>query len=94
VGNCWVVVVLVVQLDRLGGRPVGLPILFWLFRPKDDQHPDRASQPELARTLIDMVLTRFPARTVEPVMDGADATNAWRGLPARVTVTASADVSP
>lgn len=55
-GNCWVVVVLVVQLDCLGGRAVGLPVLFRLFRPKDDARPDldgeRPSQPELARTLI------------------------------------------
>jgi DDE superfamily endonuclease len=86
-GNCWVVVVLVVELPCLGRRPVGLPILFRLFRPKDDQHRDRASQPELARTLIDMVLARFPARVVELVMDGAYATRAWRGLPDRVTVT-------
>ena len=86
-GNCWVVVVLIVELDCLGGRPVGLPILFRLFRPKDDQHPDRPSQPELARTLTDMVLARFPARVLELVMDGAYATKAWRGLPDRVTVT-------
>ena len=86
-GNCWVVVVLVVELDCLGGRAVGLPILFRLFRPKDDRHPDRPSQPELARTLIDMLLERFPARIVELVMDGAYATKAWRALPERVTVT-------
>jgi len=86
-GNCWVVVVLVVQLDCLGGRQVGLPILFRLFRPKDDEHRDRRSQPELARTLIDMVVARFPARVAELIMDGAYATKAWRGLPDRVTVT-------
>jgi hypothetical protein len=86
-GNCWVVVVLVIELECLGGRPVGLPILFRLFRPKDDEHPDRPSQPVLARMLIDMVLARFPARVVELVMDGAYATKAWRGLPDRVTVT-------
>ena len=86
-GNCWVVVVLVVQLDCLGGRPVGLPILFRLFRPKDDEHPDRPSQPELARTLVDMVLERFPARVVRLIMDGAYATRAWQGLPEHVTVT-------
>ncbi|MCA1699851.1 MAG: transposase [Actinobacteria bacterium] len=86
-GNCWVVVVLVAELDCLGGRPVGLPILFWLFCPKDDEHPDRASQPELARMLIDVILARFPTRIVELVMDGAYATRAWRGLPERVTVT-------
>jgi hypothetical protein len=86
-GNCWVVVVLVVQLDCLGGRQVGLPILFRLFRPKDDQHPDRPSQPELARLLIDLILTRLPTRIAELVMDGAYATKAWRDLPDRVTVT-------
>ena len=86
-GNCWIVVVLVVQLPCLGGRPVGLPILFRLFRPKDDEQPDRPSQPVLARTLIDMILARFPAPIVELVMDGAYATKAWRGLPDRVSVT-------
>jgi hypothetical protein len=86
-GNCWVVVVLVVELPCLGGRPIGLPILFRLFRPRDDDHRDRPSQPELARTLVDMVITRFPARIIELVMDGAYATKAWRGLPDRVTVT-------
>jgi len=40
-GNCWVVVVLVVELDCLGGRPVGLPVLFWIFRPESDAHPGR-----------------------------------------------------
>lgn len=86
-GNCWVVVVLVVNLSCLGGRPVGLPILFRLFRPRNDKHPDRRSQPELARTLIDMILKRFSTRVVELVMDGAYATKAWRDLPDRVTVT-------
>jgi hypothetical protein len=86
-GNCWVVVVLVVQLDCLGGRQVGLPVLFRLFRPKHDEHPDRPSQPELAGVLIDMVIKRFPGRQVELVMDGAYASRAWRGLPERVSVT-------
>ena len=88
-GNCWVVVVLVVDLECLGGRPVGLPVLFRLFRPKDDQHPnlERPSQPELARTLIDMVLERFGARIVELIMDGAYASKAWRELPENVSVT-------
>jgi hypothetical protein len=86
-GNCWVVVVLVVELPCLGGRQVGLPVLFRLFRPKDDEHPDRLSQPELARLLIDMILKRFPTRTVEIVCDGAYASKAWQGLPERVSVT-------
>jgi len=90
-GNCWVVVVLVVELPCLGGRQVGLPVLFRLFRPKDEACPEldaeRPSQPELARTLIDMVLGRFPTRTVEVVCDGAYASKAWQDLPERVSVT-------
>src|ERR1019366_10721159 len=89
-GNCWVVVVLVVQLECLGGRQVGLPILFRLFRPKDEEHPEldgeRPSQPELARTLIDMILKRFPTRIVQLGCDGAYASKAWQGLPERVSV--------
>jgi hypothetical protein len=90
-GNCWVVVVLVVELPCLGGRQVGLPVLFRLFRPKDEARPEldpeRPSQPELARTLIDMVIERFPARVMEIVCDGAYASKAWQELPERVTVT-------
>ncbi len=86
-GNCWVVVVLVVSLPCAGGRQVGLPVLFRLFRPKDDQHPDRRSQPELARELIDLILARLPGRAVKVVMDGAYASRAWRGLPSEVTLT-------
>ena len=86
-GNCWVVVVLIVELECLGGRAVGLPILFRLFRPKSDEHPERRSQPELARLLIDMILQRFPTRIVGLVMDGAYATKAWQGMPDRVSVT-------
>ncbi len=90
-GNCWVVVVLVVELPCLGGRQVGLPVLFRLFRPKDEAHPEldaqRPSQPELGRALIDMVLKRFPKRIVEVVCDGAYASKAWQALPERVSVT-------
>lgn len=62
-------------------------ILFRLFRPKDDEHPDRASQPELGRLLVDMILVRLPGRRIEVVMDGAYASQAWRGLPDRVSIT-------
>ena len=72
---------------RPGGRAVGLPILFGLFGPKDDRHPERPSQPELGRLLIDMAIKRFPDRVIGLVMDGAYASKAWRGLPKRVTVT-------
>jgi hypothetical protein len=86
-GNCWVVVVLVIDLECLGGRAVGLPVLFRLFRPKDDLHPDRPSQPELGRLLVDIVTRRYLGRVVELVMDGAYASKAWRSLPDRVTLT-------
>jgi DDE superfamily endonuclease len=86
-GNCWVVMVLVVELPCLGGRPVGLPVLFRLFCPKDGQHPNRRSQPELARELADIVIAMFPGRIVELVMDGAYASKAWQRLPDHVSVT-------
>jgi len=86
-GNGWVKVGLVVQLPCLGGRSVCLPVLFRLFRPRDGAHPDRRSQPELAREIIDMILARFPKRVVHLLFDGAYATKAWRELPERVTLT-------
>jgi hypothetical protein len=86
-GNCFVVVGLVVALPCLGGRRVCLPVLFRLFRPKDDAHPNRRSQPELARELVELILARFPRLAVQLLFDGAYATRAWRGLPERVTLT-------
>jgi hypothetical protein len=86
-GNCWVVVVLVIALPCTGGRMVGLPVLFRLFRPKDDQHPNRPSQPELGRKLIDIVIKHFAGRAIELAMDGAYASRAWQGLPAHVNLT-------
>jgi len=86
-GNCWVQVVLVVALPCTGGRMIGLPLLFRLFEPKNDQHPNRPSQPELARELIDMVMKRLHGRKVELVMDGAYASRAWQGLPEHVGLT-------
>ena len=86
-GNCWVVVVLVIALPCTGGRMVGLPVLFRLFRPKDDQHPDRPSQPELGRKLIDIVIKHFPGRAIELAMDGAYASRAWQGLEEHIGLT-------
>jgi len=86
-GNCWVHVALVVTLPCTGGRMIGLPVLFRLFRPKDDEHPDRPSQPELGRGLIDIVIKHFPGRQVEVAMDGAYASRAWRGVPEHVNLT-------
>jgi len=86
-GNCWVQVVLVVALPCTGGRTIGLPLLFRLFEPKDDQHPNRPSQPELARELIEMVIKHLHGRQIELVMDGAYASRAWQGLPEHVGLT-------
>lgn len=86
-GNCWVKVALVVQLPCLGGRPVCLPLLFRLFRPKTAEQQDRLSQPELARALVELILERFPSRRLELLMDGAYASKAWRDLQAHVTLT-------
>jgi DDE superfamily endonuclease len=78
-GNCWVKVGLVVELPCLGGRSVCLSVMFRLFRPKDDAHGDRSSQPELARELINMILQRFPKRVVHLLFDGAYATRHGAG---------------
>ncbi len=80
-GNCWVVMVLVVELPCLGGRQVGLPVLFRLFRPKNDAHPDRCSQPELARVLADIVIAMFPGRVVELVMTARTPARPGRSCP-------------
>jgi hypothetical protein len=86
-GNSWVVLGLVVELPFRAGRPVCLPVLFRLWRPRRPEHPHRPSKPELARELIGMLAGRLPGRMVHVVADGAYASRAWRGLPANVTVT-------
>jgi hypothetical protein len=52
-GNCWVVVVLVIELPCLGGRMVAMPVLFRLFEPKDQARPELelASEPHTAERL-------------------------------------------
>jgi hypothetical protein len=85
-GNCFVIVGLVIELPCLGGRSVCLPVLFRLFRPKDEEHPDRRSQPALAREMVELILARFARHAVQLLFDGAYATRAWRGLPKRVTI--------
>jgi hypothetical protein len=86
-GNNWVVLGLVVELPFRAGRPVCLPVLFRLWRPRRPEHPDRLSKPELARELIVMVAGRLSGRIVHVVADAAYASRALRGLPANVTVT-------
>jgi hypothetical protein len=91
-GNNWVVVGIVVRVAFLD-RPVCLPVCFALWRPrrkdiaKSKPDPERPSKSRLARGLIDMIAARYPDRAVHAVGDAGYASGAWRGLPARVTMT-------
>ena len=91
-GNNWVVVGIVVRI-RFLDRPVCLPVLFRLWRPRRKQiakgtsDPQRPSKPRLARELVDLLAARFADRQIDVVGDAAYATGAWRGVPGRVTVT-------
>lgn len=92
-GNNWVVVGVGVRLPFMS-RPVCLPVLARLWRPKRKPHagtdrpdPERPSKPELARALVDLVAARHPDRTVHVVGDAAYGSRAWRGLAKRVTIT-------
>lgn len=86
-GNNWVVAGLVVELPFRAGRPVCLPVLFRLWRPRREEHPDRPSKPQLARELIDLIARRVGGRRMHVVADAGYASRALRGLPADVTVT-------
>jgi DDE superfamily endonuclease len=92
-GNNWVLVGICVTLPFLE-RTVCLPVLFRLWRPRrgeyakiDKPDPDRPGKPAIAREMIDLLAKRLPGRRIDVVGDAAYATEAWRGLPGRVTVT-------
>lgn len=91
-GNNWVVVGIVVRLPILA-RPICLPVVFRLWRPKRKHipkgkpDPERPSKCSLARELVDLLAARLPAHTIHVVGDAAYASGAWRALPRRVTVT-------
>jgi DDE superfamily endonuclease len=78
-------------------RAVGLQVLFRIWRPDPEASKDKAAKrkpnpeyptkPQLARQLLDLVIARFPDRTIELVGDSAYATKAFAGVPARVSVT-------
>jgi hypothetical protein len=76
-GNNWVVLRLLVPLPFLD-RPVCLPVLARLWRPKS-----AASKVELARRLVGLLLTAFPTRELRLVGDAAYYGKALRDLPAR-----------
>lgn len=91
-GNNWVVIGLVVRPAFLD-RAVCLPVMFRLWQPRRKHiaaaksDPDRPAKPVLAREMIDLLCARLAGRQIDLVGDSAYATSAWRGLPARVTVT-------
>jgi hypothetical protein len=62
-------------------RPVCLPVLLRLWKPKG------VTKPVLARQLIDLLARRYPGRRVHVVADAAYATRGLAGLPKRVTLT-------
>ena len=66
-GNSWVVAGVLVELPFLG-RPVCLPVLFRLWRPR--QGP---TQVELAAELVRLVALRYPKRRLVVLADGAYA---------------------
>lgn len=80
-GNNWVVLGLLVPLPFLD-RPVCLPVLARLWRPKS-----AASKVELARRLVGLLLTAFPTRELRLVGDAAYHGKALRDLPARCSWT-------
>lgn len=92
-GNNWVVVGICVKLPFLE-RTVCLPVLFRLWQPRrpeyaktDKPDPERPGKPVLAREMTCLLAARLPDRQIDVVGDAAYATEAWKGLPDRVTVT-------
>jgi DDE superfamily endonuclease len=80
-GNNWVVLGLLVPLPFLD-RPVCLPVLARLWRPGSE-----ASKVELARQLVGLLLSAFPARELCLVGDAAYHGKALRDLPERCSWT-------
>jgi len=91
-GNNWVVIAIVVKLAFLQ-RSVCMPIMFRCWQPKRKQFgkgqrdPQRPGKVELAREMIDLLAARLPGRQIDVVGDAAYASEAWRGVTGRVTVT-------
>ena len=91
-GNNWVVIGIVVRLACLE-RSVCLPVMFRLWQPKRKQFakgksdPERPGKVELAREMLDLLAARLAERKIDLVGDAAYATEAWRGLDGRVTIT-------
>ncbi len=91
-GNNWVVIGIVVALPFLE-RSVCLPIMFRCWQPKrkqfgkDKSDPERPGKVQLAREMIELLTGRLPDRQINMVGDAAYASEAWRGVSSRVSVT-------
>jgi SRSO17 transposase len=92
-GNNWVVVGICITLPFLA-RTVCLPVLFRLWRPRrspyakrDASDPERPGKPQLAREMSDRLAARLVDRKIDVVGDAAYATEAWKGLGERLTIT-------
>lgn len=92
-GNNWVVIGIIVRPVFLD-RAICLPVLFRLWRPRRKEHaasdkpdPQRPSKGLHARQMVDLIAGRLADRDVHVVGDAAYATEHWRGLPHRVTIT-------
>lgn len=92
-GNNWVVVGICIKLPFLE-RTVCLPVLFRLWQPRRPQYakqgkpdPRRPAKPQLAKEMIGLLAARLPDRKIDVVGDAAYATEAWKGLESRVTIT-------
>lgn len=92
-GNNWVVIGICVELPMLD-RTVCLPVLFRLWRPRraeyakaDKRDPERPGKPVMAREMTLLLAARLSGRRIDLVGDAAYASEAWRGLPERVTIT-------
>ena len=78
-GTCFVVLALVVRLPFLT-RPVALPVLARLWRPKQER-----TKVDLALELVALLARASPDRRIDVVADGAYHGRALRELPGRVT---------
>ena len=85
-GNCWVIAGIVVTVPFLN-RPVCLPVLARLWRPK---HTGKIA---LAREMTELLAAHFPDRTLHTVGDAAYVGEHLRGLNPQITWTSRLKVT-
>jgi hypothetical protein len=94
-GNNWVVIGIVVELAFVE-RSVCMPVMFRCWQPKRKQFgkgksdPERPGKVQLAREMSELLAARLPDRQINMVGDTAYASEAWRGVSSRVSVTSRA----